>query len=69
MDFQASLLYALQVANWQRGGGKGSKPKPVKRPKDRSLNAKRHDPKDSSELSARKQRMEDELARRRKKVS
>lgn len=28
----ASILDVLQVANWQRGGGKGSRPQPTKRP-------------------------------------
>jgi len=33
-DFLASILLALQGANWQRGGGKGEKPKRVERPKE-----------------------------------
>lgn len=31
----ASILDVLAGANWQRGGGKGARPKPVKRPGDR----------------------------------
>lgn len=65
LDFMSALLYTGQVANWQRGGGKGSKPKPTKRPKDRPISARKHDPKDADELATRKQRMEDELAKRR----
>lgn len=30
----AGILDLLAGANWQRGGGKGSRPKPVKRPGD-----------------------------------
>lgn len=28
----ASILHAVQGANWQRGGGKGKKPEPITRP-------------------------------------
>lgn len=28
----AALVDSTQVANWQRGGGKGQRPKPIKRP-------------------------------------
>jgi hypothetical protein len=35
-DFFAALLNAAQWANWQRGGGKGDKPQPVRRPRERS---------------------------------
>jgi hypothetical protein len=65
IDFLAGILYAGQVANWQRGGGKGSRPKQPKRPKDRSMSARKHDPQNASELAARKQKLEDELAKRR----
>jgi hypothetical protein len=32
----ANVFDALQVANWQRGGGKGDKPTPVRRPGEKS---------------------------------
>lgn len=32
----ANIVDVLSWANWQRGGGKGSKPKPVKRPGDKN---------------------------------
>ena len=32
----AAVLDALAGANWQRGGGKGGRPKPVRRPKIRN---------------------------------
>ena len=31
----ARAVDALEAANWQRGGGKGSRPKPVQRPESR----------------------------------
>ena len=33
-DLLAAMLNTLQWANWQRGGGRGDKPKVVKRPKE-----------------------------------
>ncbi|KZM68478.1 hypothetical protein [Nocardia terpenica] len=32
IDFLSMILYTLQGANWQRGGGQGDKPTPVTRP-------------------------------------
>lgn len=51
-DFLALVLVTLQGANWQRGGGKGDKPKQIKRPSERK-------PKFTSaaELKARKNRI------------
>jgi hypothetical protein len=37
----ASVLDALNGANWQRGGGKGSKPKPTQRPDPRAEKRRR----------------------------
>jgi hypothetical protein len=67
LGFLAGILHAAQTANWQRGGGKGSRPKMAKQPKDRPLSARKRDPKSSDDLTARKQRMEDELAKRRER--
>ena len=50
MDFLAALLVTGQWANWQRGGGKGDKPKPVKRPKE----APKKGPKSTDDLEARR---------------
>jgi hypothetical protein len=52
-DFLAATLNALQWANWQRGSGKGEKPKPVKRPKEQPKNG----PISAEELQARKKSM------------
>jgi len=62
-DFLAAMLNALQWANWQRGGGKGDKPKPIKRPKD-GPQSKRQ-PKNAAELKARKTKVQQEIRRRR----
>ncbi|WP_433651027.1 hypothetical protein ACQP2C_32460 [Micromonospora zamorensis] len=37
----ASAVELLAGANWQRGGGKGSKPKPMKRPDARAEKRRR----------------------------
>lgn len=50
MDFFAAVLNTLQWANWQRGNGKGEKPKPVKRPKEEPKKG----PKSVDELLARR---------------
>lgn len=60
MGFQAAQLHSLQWANWQRGGGRGSKPKPITRPIDAAVEIKTKD-----ELYAKKQEFDDEIARRR----
>jgi hypothetical protein len=54
LDFLGALLTAMQWGNWQRGGGKGDKPKPVKRPVDKPRAADGAVPKSSAELTARK---------------
>ncbi len=35
LDFLGAVLTAVQWGNWQRAGGKGDKPKPIKRPKEK----------------------------------
>jgi len=32
----AGILHALHMANWQRGGGKGTKPKPITPPDEKA---------------------------------
>ena len=59
-DFIAGQLFALQVANWQRGGGKGQKPEPVKLPEDRPVSVKSNE-----ELKAKRKAQREHLARRR----
>lgn len=49
-DFLSAVLNAVQWGNWQRGGGKGDKPKPVKRPKEMPKDA----PMSAADLEARK---------------
>lgn len=59
-EFLAAILFVLQGANWQRSGGKGEKPKHVKRPKD---GPELIDTEVSTD--ARKKALDDEIARRR----
>lgn len=47
----AGVLYAVEAANWQRGGCQGNAPKPVKFPQDRDETIK-----DADELAERKRR-------------
>lgn len=58
----ASILLALQGANWQRGGGKGDKPKRVDRPKETGSTATGI--KSSTDLAARKTKLKQEKRRR-----
>lgn len=53
IDFLAAVVTAIQWGNWQRGGGKGEKPKPIERPIDRPKTAA--GPTSAAELKARKQ--------------
>lgn len=48
-QFMAAILYALEGANWQRGGCKGSAPKPYKFPQDHKVHIK-----DSAELAEKR---------------
>lgn len=50
LQILAGQLYALEGANWQRGGCQGSGPKPIKFPEDRDIPIK-----DSDELKSRKE--------------
>ena len=35
-DLLGGVLHALLGANWQRGGGKGARPKPIQRPRSKA---------------------------------
>jgi len=64
MDFLAAIAHAVQSANWQRGGGRGPRPKPMKRPKEtRKQTSRSFDPKTADELAARRQAMRERLRR------
>lgn len=57
-DMLAALLQVLSAANWQRGGGKGQRPKMMQRPKEARVKKPRGlDPKSPEELEERRQRM------------
>lgn len=51
LQILAGILYAVEAANWQRGGCQGSGPKPVKFPEDKEVLIK-----DADELAERKRR-------------
>lgn len=59
-ELWSAILHVLQGANWQRGGGKGAKPKRMKRPKDGPIEVH-----SAEELAEKKRDLSDELARRR----
>jgi hypothetical protein len=55
VDFSAALLHTGQLANWQRAG-KGSQPKPIKKPIERALDAgtKGIEPQSAADLAERR---------------
>lgn len=58
LQILAGILFAAEGANWQRGGGQGKAPTPVKFPEDKQIQVK-----DIDELTARKEAIK---ARRRR---
>lgn len=67
IDFLAAVLFAVQVANWQRSGGKGAKPKMMTRPVDAKKG--RNAPTSKDELAARRRKLAEAQERNRKRVS
>jgi hypothetical protein len=63
IDFLGAALNAIQWGNWQRGGGKGDKPKPVKRPIEKPRAVDGSVPKSAEELIARKKAMKETMER------
>jgi hypothetical protein len=59
-DLLAGILFAGEGANWQRGGCKGDKPKPVKFPEDRDVKVR-----DQADLADKRQAQSAHLKRRR----
>lgn len=57
----AQVILVGQWGNWQRGGGKGQKPKPIEPPKDLGVKGA----KSVQELTERKRRQREHLQRRR----
>lgn len=64
LDFIGAVLTATQWGNWQRGGGKGDKPRQVQRPLDKPNVAANAIPKTAEELAARKAAMKADMERR-----
>lgn len=55
------MLVVLQGANWQRGGGKGEKPKRIERPRDDTPIV---GVRSAADLAEKKQRLRQERERR-----
>jgi len=59
IDFLSAILHTLQLANWQRSG-KGSQPKPIKRPEDRPAGrGGKFEPQSAADLAERRKQMRD----------
>lgn len=54
LQFLAAMLYALEGANWQRGGCNGNAPKPHKFPDDHQIGVR-----DLDDLQSRRQRIKE----------
>ena len=63
IDFLGAVLTAIQWGNWQRGGGKGDKPQPIKRPLEKPKQAPGSVPESSAELAARKEAFKQSMGR------
>jgi hypothetical protein len=61
IDFLGAIVTAIQWGNWQRGGGKGDKPRNIERPIDRPKTAA--GPITAEELAARKKALMDSMER------
>ena len=61
-DLLSALITAIQWGNWQRGGGKGDKPKPIERPVDKPPKIG-SDPTSAAELHARKEALKTMMER------
>jgi len=57
IEFTAAVLTATQWGNWQRGGGRGDKPKPVKRPREKPRTAVRADPQSADDLAEKRRKL------------
>jgi len=60
-DFLGAIVTSLQWANWQRGGGKGDKPRPIKRPQEKVRSRVKIDPQSADELAAKRERLKRQL--------
>jgi len=62
VEFLAGILFSVQSGNWQRGGGKGSKPKAWKRPREFSTKGI---PRTKADLIERQRSQAEHLRKRR----
>lgn len=56
-DFASAVLSTLRWGNWQRGGGKGPKPEPVKKPKEKRKPRVKADPVSADELAEKRRKL------------
>ena len=62
IEFLGAVLTAVQWGNWQRGGGRGDKPKSVQRPVDKPKSSA-VPPKSAAELEERKKALKETMER------
>jgi hypothetical protein len=63
IDFLGAVMTAVQWGNWQRGGGKGDKPQPVKRPVEKPETVEGAVPTSGADLAARKEAFKQSMER------
>ena len=63
IDFLGAVLTAIQWGNWQRGGGRGDKPRAVKRPPDKPKAEPGSVPTSKEDLKARKEAFKQSMER------
>ena len=63
LDFLGAVVNAVQWGNWQRGGGKGDKPRRVTKPADKPLAAPGTAPTSAEDLKARKAKLKSTMER------
>jgi hypothetical protein len=63
LDFLSAVVTAVQWGNWQRGGGKGDKPRRVTKPVDKPRSAPGTAPTSADDLKARKAKLKAAMER------
>jgi hypothetical protein len=63
LDFLGAVVNAVQWGNWQRGGGKGDKPRRVTKPADKPVAAPGTAPTSAEDLKARKAKLKSTMER------
>ena len=63
IDFLGAVMTAIQWGNWQRGGGRGDKPQPIRRPVDKPKPVEGVVPTSAEDLLARKEALKQSMER------